>query len=439
MSSSSHQRGRLPDEPPAAQAAAEARPLKPPSPDEEEAAAPAQAHQPAATAADDDVEMRITAEEAQQQPHRPPASSSTAAAASSNRIQQQPAAEQLNTSRRLMRYRRSPRSACYISGLTSVEVQSIMQLLSVKELLQLARCSRQMRRDADAPQVWRHRTPVVIDRDHVSAIPIMCEDTLLRHCPISLQRVLPWNSQRALLRHGNVQVLKLAYTAVDFQQIAEQIIQQPVSTVSAMNLHTLNPIARDDSAAVRSLMNRLLRLPRLTSLTTSVIFTRDLPHCIYDALPLAMHLTSLSLHDTEMSHMLQWMFTSRGPLFDHLRRLVISCCCPWIGNYPVPTELHRSLAHFRSLTHLTLIDASIAAALMPHLSTIQTLRKLKLVQSFPMSITTAYGFLLPAADVLSAALQANLNLTIEVQDTDPTAAARYASLAPRVTVEILES
>jgi hypothetical protein len=193
MSSSPYKRGRLPDEQPAAQADDEARPLAQPKQptnsneeeeEEEESAAPTDVHQPATRT--NDVEMHHTSEEQQHQPHRPPASSSTAVAASSNRTQQQPAAEQLNTSRRLLRYRRSPRSACYISGLTSVEVQSIMQLLTVSELLQLARCSRQMRRDADAPQVWRHRTPHRLTRTMMEGAPLATSHALMRHCSLCI-------------------------------------------------------------------------------------------------------------------------------------------------------------------------------------------------------------------------------------------------------------
>lgn len=78
------------------------------------------------------------------------------------------------------------------------------------------------------------------------------------------------------------------------------------------------------------------------------------------------------------------------------------------------------------------------SAIIPYLSTIQTMRNLKLVQPFRTSLAITYELLLPAANELSIALQANPNLAIEVQDRDRAAVARYAILAPRVTVKILK-
>jgi hypothetical protein len=155
----------------------------------------------------------------------------------------------------------------------------------------------------------------------------------------------------------------------------------------------------------------------------------------------ASPLTSLTLTHVHASTTLPWLFTSRGPLFDHLKTLDIERCCNLREEGAVyfsgPAE--ASLSHFRSLAHLTLTDTSIVAAgLLPHLASIQSLLTLEVTsQSRDAIAVKRYALGLPAAELLSGALTANPNLTFRLRDPDPAAVARYVALAPRTTVEVV--
>lgn len=154
----------------------------------------------------------------------------------------------------------------------------------------------------------------------------MRSDTLLRHCPLRLEFKGDSYDDRAFLRHGDVQTIQLRYpTLSEFQHVLVQIVQQPMQTVSSVEFLSFHKLVLSgDSTILEDSMDSMVQLFQLPRIKTAVMKFGFGP-CVYNAVTTASHLTALTVSNIKLRALLSWLFDSRGPLFDHLRKLEVAC------------------------------------------------------------------------------------------------------------------